>query len=322
MFPLSWVQEAAGRIAPYTNHTPLSYDPVKQIYLKWENHQVTGSFKARGAFNKVLTLEAREREHGLVTASAGNHGQGVALAANRADARAVIFASENAVSTKVEAMRSLGAEVHLVSGGYGEAELAGLEYARSTGATWVSPYNDAQVISGQGTAGLEIWSELSNERSHTTWIVPAGGGGLVSGIAAAIQSLELDAGSAPRLVAVQSEASPFLHDIYHHGTQSNSIELPSLADGLAGPVEPGSLTIPIIQNFVQDFVLVSEIEIAQAIAYTWQIYRERIEGSAAAALAAVLSNKVRQRPAVILISGGNIQPELHQRLVSENGFHA
>jgi threonine dehydratase len=320
MFPQNWLREAAERIAPYITRTPLTFDPENHIYMKWENLQVTGSFKARGAFNKVLTLSAGERERGLVAASAGNHGQGVALAANKVGARAIVFASEHAVVAKVEAMRKLGADVQLVPGGYGEAELAGLEYARSAGATWVSPYNDAQVIAGQGTAGLEIWSELTKD-SPTTWIIPAGGGGLVAGIGVAIQSLDLGEEVSPRLVAVQSEASPFLHDLYHHGSQSSSIELPSLADGLAGPVEPGSLTIPIVNRLVHDFILVSEAEIAHAIAYCWHIYKERIEGSAAAALAAVLSGKVSQRPAVVLVSGGNIQPDLHQKIVSDNGLY-
>jgi threonine dehydratase len=320
MFPQTWLKDAAARIDPFIIRTPLSFDPVNQIYLKWENHQVTGSFKARGAFNKVLTLKAWERERGLVTASAGNHGQGVALAANKTGTRAVIFASANAVTVKLDAMRALGAEVRLVPGGYGEAEQAGLEYASSSGATWVSAYNDAQVIAGQGTAGLEVWADLPKDIS-TTWIVPAGGGGLVAGIGAAIQSIGLETGSIPRLVAVQSKASPFLHDLYHHNSQSSSVELPSLADGLAGPVEPGSITIPMIQGMVKDFVLVGETDIARAIAYSWKNYHERIEGSAAAALAAILTNRVTQRPAVVLISGGNIQPELHRKIVSENGLH-
>jgi threonine dehydratase len=319
-FPKSWLLEAAERIEPYITHTPLTYDPENQIYLKWENHQVTGSFKARGAFNKVFSLSDGERQLGLVAASAGNHGQGVALAASRAGASAIVFASEHAVAAKVEAMRKLGADVRLVPGGYGEAELKGLEYARSNGATWVSPYNDAHVIAGQATAALESWEELAQQPSMT-WVVPAGGGGLVAGVGVALESLSSRANPSTRLLAVQSEASPFLHDIYSHGSQSNSRELPSLADGLAGPVEPGSLTIPLVTRLVDDFILVSEAEIAHAIAYCWQRYHERIEGSAAAGLAAVLSGKVSQRPAAVLISGGNIQPELHEKIVSEYGLY-
>jgi threonine dehydratase len=319
MFPESWLEEASQRIAPFINHTPLTYDPARQIYLKWENQQVTGSFKARGAFNKVFTLEKWERERGLVAASAGNHGQGVALAAQRAGAHAIVFAPEHAVMAKVEAMRSLGAEVRLVAGGYGEAEQAGLAYAQSSAATWISPYNDGQVIAGQGTIALEVWQDLPTH-APMTWVVPAGGGGLVAGIGVALESLRSNISPVQRLVAVQSAASPFLHEVFHHGTQAHSQELPSLADGLAGPVEEGSLTIPLIKRYVQDFVLVSEREIAQAIAFCWVNYGERIEGSAAVVLAAVLSGAVTERPVVLVISGGNIQPELFEKILSEDGL--
>jgi threonine dehydratase len=314
MFPESWLADAAQRIAPFINHTPLTYDFGQQIYLKWENQQVTGSFKARGAFNKVFTLKTWERERGLVAASAGNHGQGVALAAQKAGSRAIVFASEHAVSAKVEAMRNLGAEVRLVPGGYGEAEQAGLEYARSSGGSWISPYNDGQVIAGQGTIAREVWEDLP-ARANMTWIVPAGGGGLVAGIGVALESLRSTSAPVQRLVAVQSEASPFLHDIFHHGSQAGSVELPSLADGLAGPVEEGSLTIPLVKRLVQDFVLVSERDIAQAIAACWSRYGQRIEGSAAVVLAAVLSGAVPDRPVVLVISGGNIQPEVYERIL-------
>jgi threonine dehydratase len=319
MFPESWLPAAAQRIAPFINHTPLTYDREQQIYLKWENRQVTGSFKARGAFNKVLSLEKWERERGLVAASAGNHGQGLALAAQKVGARAIVFASEHAVAAKVQAMRRLGAEVRLVPGGYGEAEQAGLEYARASGATWISPYNDGQIIAGQGTIALETWNDLP-VTAPMTWVVPAGGGGLVAGIGMALESLHSKATPMQRLVAVQSEASPFLHNIFRHGTQAGSLELPSLADGLAGPVEAGSLTIPLVKRYVQDFILVSERAIAQAVATCWSRYGERIEGSAAVTLAAVLSGAVPERPAVLVMSGGNIQPELYEKILSENGI--
>ena len=238
----------------------LTYDAQNNLYLKWENHQVTGSFKARGALNKILSLQDWELERGLVTASAGNHGQGVALAGRMKQAHVIVFASEHALQNKLQAMRDLGAEIHLVPGGYGEAEQAGISYANAMGATWVSPYNDGMIIAGQGTIALEIMNELPDP-SSVTWVIPAGGGGLVSGIGCALQELK----PLPRLVAVQSEASSFLYQIYHHGTQNGVVELPSIADGLAGPVEEGSVTIPIVKNYVTDFILVSETEIRKAI---------------------------------------------------------
>ncbi len=312
MIPNAWLQQAYARISPYVHKTPLTYDPINSLYLKWENHQVTGSFKARGALNKILSLQDWELERGLVTASAGNHGQGVALAANMKHARAIIFASEHALHNKLQAMRDLGAEIQLVPGGYGEAEQAGISYANATGATWVSPYNDGLIIAGQGTIALEVIKEMPNPAS-TCWIIPAGGGGLVSGIGCALQELN----PSPRLVAVQSEASSFLYQIYHHGTQKGVVELPSLADGLAGPVEEGSVTIPIVKNFVTDFILVTETEIRKAIKHAWFTYHERIEGSAAVALAAVISGRITARPAVVVLSGGNIPTEDHTQIIND-----
>jgi threonine dehydratase len=257
-----------------------------------------------------LTLQDWERQRGLVAASAGNHGQGVALAARQVGAQSIIFASEHAVPAKIAAMQRLGAEVRLTPGGYAEAESAGLAFARQSGATWVSPYNDAQVIAGQGTLALEILSDLPEP--VPAWVVPVGGGGLVAGIGVAL------AGITPpvRLVGAQSEASSFFHAILTRGTQAGVVELPSLADGLAGAVEEGSLTIPLVQHTVDEIVLVSEEEIASAMRYAWQAYRERIEGSAAAALAAVLAGAVPERPALVVISGGNVQDEVFNRIVT------
>ncbi|MGE5225236.1 MAG: threonine ammonia-lyase [Omnitrophica WOR_2 bacterium] len=314
MIPQNWIEEASVRIAPHIIHTPLNYAPESDLFLKWENHQVTGSFKVRGAFNKVLSLADWERQKGLVAASAGNHGQGVALAGKQAGAPVIIYASEQASPLKVEQMRLLGADVRLVPGQYGDAERAGLAYARQSGAAWISPYNDPQVIAGQGTLALEICQDLP-PLPECTWVVPVGGGGLISGIGAALETVI----PRPRLVGVQSEASPFLHAQYHRGTQEGVVELPSLADGLAGEVEPGSLTFSLVKQYADDFVLVSEAEIAGAVAFAWQQYSEKIEGAAACALAAVIHGKVKTRPAVVLITGGNIQPELHEKIAGSSG---
>jgi threonine dehydratase len=325
MIPSPWLKEASARLAPYLIETPLTYDRQEDLYLKWENRQRTGSFKVRGAINKVLTLEPWECERGLVAVSAGNHGQGVTLAASLVGAPVVVFASEHAVPAKVEAMRNLGAEVRLTPGGYGEAEQAGLKYAAENRLTWVSPYNDGQVIAGQGTLALETLRQLAAMPSPPVgvlhWIVPVGGGGLCAGIACAIKNggesvLNYPGIQSHRLVGVQSEASPFFHAIFHHGSQTGQVELPSLADGLSGPVEEVSVTIPILRRCLDDLVLVSENAIRESIIFAWQKYGERIEGAAAAPLAAVLAGGVTERPALVIISGGNIQPELHQQLIS------
>lgn len=315
MIPYIWFEQAYERIIPYIHQTPLTYDAPNDLYLKWENLQVTGSFKARGALNKVLSLQDWELERGLVTASAGNHGQGVALAARIKQARVTVFASEHAQPIKLQAIREFGADIHLIPGGYGEAEHAGISFAQSTDATWISPYNDGLVIAGQGTIALESLKELTNP-SSITWIIPTGGGGLISGIGCALQSVNPQ----PKLIAVQSEASPFLYEIFHHGTQEGIKELPSLADGLAGPVEEGSVTIPIVKKFVTDFILVSEIEIRQAIKYAWYTYHEKIEGSAAVALAAVISGKIPDKPALVVLTGGNITPEEHSGIIQDDNL--
>jgi threonine dehydratase len=313
MIPYPWFEQALQRISPFIHTTPLTYDPHLDLYIKWENHQVTGSFKVRGALNKILSLQPWEQARGLVTASAGTHGQGVALAGRYSNSPVLVFASDHASPLKIAAMQALGAEVRLVQGGYAEAELSGLAYAGSSGMSWVSPYNDGLVIAGQATLAAELVEQLPS-LSQNTWVIPVGGGGLFSGIGAFLENTA----HRPRLVAVQSEASSFLHALYRTGTQEDVIELPSLADGLSGPVEPGSVTIPLVRKFADDFVLVSEKNIAAAIEYAWFHYHERIEGSAAVSLAAILSGQIVSRPAVLIITGGNIQPEVFDKIITSH----
>jgi len=312
VIPYEWLEQARARIAPHIRITGLTHDAQRGIYIKWENQQVTGSFKPRGALNKVLSLENWERAAGLVAVSAGNHGQGVAMAAGLSGAAVEVFVPEHAVAKKVDAIRALGARVYLVPGGYAEAEAAGRDYAEKNQKTWVSPYNDGQVIAGQGTVGLEILSALEMNSSsaragEAAWLVPVGGGGLISGIGAALSRLR----PRPKLIGIQSEASPFTHGLFHRGTQAGVQDLPSLADGLSGAVEEGSLTIPLMREYVDDILLVSEEEIARAIAFAWYVHGETIEGSGAVGLAAILTGKLKARPVVAVVSGGNIQPEVH-----------
>jgi threonine dehydratase len=314
MFPFEWLVEAVDRIQPYIVQTPLIYDIERDLYLKCENRQITGSFKVRGALNKALSLHPWEREHGLVAASAGNHGQGVALAGKILNTNVRIYCSSSAAPNKIEAMRKLGAEVILVDGGYGNAEKAGLEFAGITKSTWISPYNDSQVIAGQGSICLEI---LRNNSilEKATWIVPTSGGGLISGIGICLKQYSTDA----RLIAVQAGASPFMHTVYNGRLQDNVEDLPTIADGLSGPIQSDSITIPLVRHYVDDFILVEESEIEMAIAFAWWQYGEKIEGSAATALAAILRGKTTNRPAVLILSGGNIQDEKFQDILSRYG---
>lgn len=308
MLPFEWVTQAAERISNYIVRTPVIYDKDLNIFLKLENKQVTGSFKIRGALNKILTLEKWERDQGLVTASAGNHGQGVAFSGGIVGSPVIVFASDHAVPSKVDAMRKFGADVRFVNGGYGLAEQTALEYSRQNHLTYISPYNDGQIIAGQGTIALEVIQDF-NELTGLTWVVPVGGGGLISGIGSVIQTKKI----ITELVGVQPEASAFTYSLFYKGHQSNVTDLPTLADGLSGKIQTDSITLPIMRNVVDQIILVDENEIENAIAYSWFKYHEVIEGSAAAALAAVISGKIKT-PCIVITSGGNIQTEIHSQI--------
>ena len=317
MIPFEWIAQADERIAPHIVRTPLTYDAARNLYVKWENRQKTGSFKARGAFNKILALENWEREAGIVTASAGNHGQGVALAGQLTGARVTCFVSERAVPVKVDAIRALGAEIVTVAGGYPEAEAAGRKFAAENQKTWVSAYNDGQVIAGQGTIGLEV-AQAVGRNTISTYLVPVSGGGLISGIGSALARLS----PRPRLVGVQPETAPFMHGLFTRGSQDGIPDLPSLADGLTGAVQADSVTIPMVKQLVDEIILVSEEDIARAVAFAFVEYGETIEASGAVTIAAALREVERNgiplnAPQVAIVSGGNIQPEVHARIVAD-----
>jgi threonine dehydratase len=314
MIPIDRFLEARETIRPWIEQTPVTYDPHLNLFFKWENSQVTGSFKARGALNKVLHLPREKQTAGLITASAGNHGQGLAYAGTLCQAPVEIFVSEDASPLKIRRMQEYGARLRLVSGGYAAAEQAALDYARQSSGTWVSAYNDEWVIAGQGTLFLEILEDIPQANSFT-WVVPVGGGGLISGIGACLHQLS----SARRLIGVQAANSPFFYDLYHHGTQSNTQDLPTLADGLAGAIEESSITISLVRTLVDDIVTVTENELIHAMQYAWKNFGEPVEPAGAAGLAACLSGKIQNRPAVVIISGGNIAHEQLQNLISMSG---
>jgi threonine dehydratase len=221
-----------------------------------------------------------------------------------------VFVSEHAVPAKVAAMRELGAKISLVEGGYAQAEAAGREYAQAQHKIFISPYNDGQVIAGQGTVGLEVLRETIEPVAN--WIVPTGGGGLISALGTLLSKHDPH----PRVIGVQAAASPFTYSLFHNHTQADVQDLPTLADGLSGAVEEGSVTIPMIEEYVDYFLVVSEEEIARAMAFAWAIYHEKIEGSAAVGLAAVISGKIKEQPSVVIITGGNVQPEVHEKIVA------
>ena len=312
MFPNEWLSAATKRLAEKVTKTPLTHDVKRDFYIKWENRQKTGSFKVRGALNKALVLADWERDMGIVTASAGNHGQGVALAGAMLNTPVKVFVPAEAPTVKVDAIRALGAGVELISGGYAKAEEAALFYTKRNDATWVSPYNDGHVIAGQGTVAQEILAEMPSA-AEMIWLVPVSGGGLLAGISAVLRQQTKFQG---RIVGVQVENQAYMHSLFYRNTQANVPNLPTLADGLAGAVEDGSITVPLIRKYVDEILLVSEDEIAQAVAFAWHEYGERIEASGAVGLAAVLAGKGIEKPALIVVSGGNIQPETHAEILA------
>ncbi len=284
--------------------------PGRGIWLKCENLQATGSFKLRGALNKVFALNPAERSRGLVAASAGNHGIGVALAARVAGARATVVVPRSVVEPKRLALERLGAEVLLAEGDYAVAEVEGKRLAEERGASWVSPYNDPLVIAGQATVGIEIAhqaDDLSTEATLPVY-VPVSGGGLLAGVGLGLRHEARTA----RLVGVQTEAAPYIHRFFYGGDMAEVVETPTMADGLAGAVDPSSITFDLIRSLTDEVVLVSEREIGAALLDLAEATGMLVEPSAAAAAAAALRSGVT--PAVVVLSGGNVDPAVFARL--------
>jgi threonine dehydratase len=297
------IRAARARIRPHIVETPARRAEERLLWLKCENRQTTGSFKIRGALNKVLGLAAADLGRGVVAASAGNHGQGVALACNLRGAQATIVVPRAAVALKIERIRSYGAEVLLADGDYGAAEGEARELARQRGAVWVSPYNDPEVIAGQGTIGLELVEQLGLGEDGWEVYVPVSGGGLACGIGIALKQ----AAPAARVVGVQPAAAPYMHAHFHGGDVEKVVETPTIADGLSGPVERGSITFELLRHAVDDMVLVSEESIWEAIRFADAVAGEVIEPSAAAALAACMGRRGSTK-CIAVISGGNVDP--------------
>jgi threonine dehydratase len=277
------------------------------LWLKCENEQTTGSFKWRGALSKLSTLQPAQK---IVTASTGNHGLGVATAAKLYDIRAVIFIPKTASPKKIERLRQSGAELILVGGDSLTAELAGKEFALEHKLTWVSPYNDIDVIAGQGTIGYEIDADLPHiDKVYVT----VGGGGLVSGIASWIKHHQPHA----EIIGCQPVNSP---EMYLSILAGHVVPAPgareTLSDGSAGPLEEDSITFPICQQLVDRFILVTEEEIKEAIRYLWSHQELIVEGSAGVVMAAAMRENAvnKNSTSVVILCGGNIDPAVHGQI--------
>jgi threonine dehydratase len=306
---LDRIRAAQRRIEGLVKRTPVLQAGL--LGLKCEQEQPTGSFKVRGALNKILGASPRDLAAGVVAASAGNHGLGVAYACKLRGSRATIVVPQDAVAAKVAGIVALGAEVVRAEGGYAEAESQGRQLAQAHGAFWVSPYNDAEVIAGQGTIGLELTEQLRSALGTPSGdvFVPVSGGGLISGIGIALKALAPDV----RVVGVQPEASPYMYVHFKGGDMSQVVERPTIADGLAGAVEEGSITLDLVRAVVDDMRTVEEGAIREAIKWVRRRTGSWVEPSAAAAVAAALEDdQGRQR--VVVLSGGNIDQELMDEL--------
>lgn len=303
---LEKMNEARRRLAGVAFLTPLDFSSTfseltrNQVYFKLENVQKTGSFKIRGAFNKIQSLSGKERKRGVIAASAGNHAQGVAYAATRAGIPCVIVMPEGAPISKVAAARGYGASVVLAGGGYDDAYRAARKMQLESGATFVHGFDDIDVIAGQGTIALELLDVLPQLDAV---LVPVGGGGLIAGIAFAIKKLKPQA----LVIGVQAAGAPAVQLSLSHNQLCELDHTSTFADGIAIR-RPGETTFALIRQYVDDLVVVDDEEIAEAILLLLERTKTVVEGAGAVGLAALLHQKTTLEGAhtVILLSGGNI----------------
>ncbi len=301
---------AEKTISPYIRETYLEYSPFysrmtgAQVYFKLENLQHTGSFKLRGAMNKLLSLTDEEKGRGVVTASTGNHGAAFAFGLSKVEGTGVVFVPENASPTKVEAIERLGAEVRHVGNDCSETEAYARQYAKKNKMTHMPPYNDVKAIGGQGTIAFELTNQLDQIDAV---FVALGGGGMISGIAGFLK---------PQIPGVQIiGCSPQNSQVMIQSVKAGKIldlpSLPTLSDGTAGGIEPGSITLDLCREFVDDYITVTEEEIKESLREFIQTQHMLIEGSAAVAVAAFKkqADRFAGLNVVVIICGGNISLE-------------
>ena len=313
MLTIDNVYRASNALKGVIRKTDVIYAPKlcanSQLYLKTENLQVTGSFKVRGAYYKMTRLSKEEKERGVIACSAGNHAQGVALAAQKNGIKSVICLPDGAPISKVEATKSYGAEVCLVEGVYDDAYNRALQLRDEKGYTFIHPFNDEDVIAGQGTIALELIEQLPDLDAV---IVPIGGGGLISGIAYTIKTVN------PRVkvYGVQAAGAPSMKNSVEHGVQEELDSVSTIADGIAVK-KPGDLTYEICKNYVDEIVTVTDDEISAAILALMEQHKLVTEGAGAVAVAAAMFGKVdiEGKKAVCVLSGGNIDVTILSRVI-------
>jgi threonine dehydratase len=305
------VLAAARRIAPYVQRTPLERSAHlsdalgADVWLKLECFQLTGSFKLRGALNALLALDEASRQRGVVTASAGNHGLGVARAASLTGLPSVVVVPETASAAKVDLLRQAGCELILYGPDYDAAEAHAIDLAETRGSTFLSAYDHPAVVAGGGTIALEVLETLPET---DLLVVPAGGGGLISGVALAAKAVKPEI----QVFGVQSTASPALHAALAAGRQVPVSILDSLADGLSGNLAAGSITVDLARRYVDEIVLVEEHQIAAAMREILEHEHVLVEGSAAVTAAALQAGRltITGRRVVLVLTGRNVAPSV------------
>ena len=310
------VRRAAGRLRGVIRRTELrrsvrlSAHTGRDVWLKLENDQLTGSFKIRGAYNAVASLSDSERSRGVVTASAGNHGRGVALAAQQLGISATIFVPRTAPRVKVDGIRACHATIDDASAHYDETHARAIAFASANGITYVDPCVGAPLVAGQGTVGLEILEDLPNVG---TLVVPVGGGGLVGGIGAYVREMAADV----RIIGAQSANTNAMARALEAGRIVETPVLPTLADGLAGAIDEHGLDVG--RHAIDEMVVVDESEVAHAIALLAREENVIAEGSGAVGVAALLRGVVGPDPIAVVISGGNIDSHVIAEILVESG---
>jgi threonine dehydratase len=310
---------ARARIAPIARKTPLISSPTlseltgSEITLKLENLQETGSFKPRGATNKVLSLEKEAQQRGIITVSSGNHGRALAYVAHRLGLRAVVCLAETVPPYKRNPIQKLGAEVVVKGSTYDEADKEAFRLVEKEGFEMIHPYDDPVVIAGQGTIGLELLEELPD---LDTVVIPLSGGGLLGGIAFALKSAD------PKIhvVGVMMERGPAMVESLHAGRIVDIVEEPTLADALAGRLPPNRYTFELVRKTIDETVLVSEQEIGAAMAFALEHHHLVVEGGGAVGIAALMAGKIQHlgKRVAVVISGGNVEMSLLLRVVQDH----
>lgn len=318
-FSLRDVYQAQKKISIFVKKTPLVPSVKLQqisganIFLKLENLQKTGAFKLRGATNKILSLTKLEQSRGVITVSSGNHGRAVAYIAQRLGIPATVVISEPVPKNKRTAIKNLGANLIVGGKDADEAMLFADKLTTELGLTMIHPFDDLQIIAGQGTIGLELFEE---QPAIDTVIVPLSGGGLISGIAYTVKSIY----PSIKVIGVTMENGAAMVESLKAGKIVDIIETPTIADALAGGLnKDNKYTFPMVQKYVDETILVSDEEIKQGILFCMFEHQVIIEGAAAVGIAALLSKKIQSlgKNIAVMISGANIDPQIIQKIINE-----